>query len=99
VSEDVQRADVPELFRAVNERIQELANLSVNGVFDFVCECGDDACTEVMRLTEQEFADAHSQPGSFAVLPGHENHLHDQLVLRTPRYHLVRSRGSTVQQH
>jgi hypothetical protein len=86
--------EIPEFFRAVNHRIQELSALSVNGVFDFVCECSDETCTEVMTLTAQEYEDAHSRADSFAVRPGHEDTLFDEVVLRTPRYYLVISRGA-----
>jgi hypothetical protein len=86
--------EIADFFRAVNHRIQELSALSVDGVFDFVCECSNESCTEGMTLTAQEYDDTHSRADSFAVRPGHEDPLFDEVVLRTPRYYLVISRGA-----
>jgi hypothetical protein len=77
-----------ELFRTVNERIRELAG-SWQGTYDFVCECDDQECTRVLRLTESEYESLRGEPGLFAVLPGHERS-GDEIAARTERFVLVR---------
>jgi hypothetical protein len=89
---EVHEHEVPDLFHAVNERIREFEPVKAGGEYDFVCECLDDTCTEVMQLTWQEYESGHVEPGQFAVLPGHERERND-VVLRTERYFLVRQRA------
>jgi ATP-binding cassette, subfamily B, bacterial len=59
------------LFRGVNERIREL-EADRPGVYDFCCECEDETCTGVLRLTAWEYASARREEHWFVVLPGHE---------------------------
>jgi hypothetical protein len=89
---DVPHHEVSDLLRAVNERIHDFKPVTTGGEYDFVCECLDDTCTEVMQLTWQEYKSGHVEPGQFAVLPGHERERND-VVLRTERYFLVRQRA------
>jgi hypothetical protein len=63
---------VPELFRAVNDRIRELGDGWALGEYNFVCECVDDSCTRVLRMTADQYAALRDGPDQFAVLPGHQ---------------------------
>jgi hypothetical protein len=92
---EVPRHEVPDLLRAVNERIREFDPLETSGEYDFICECLDDTCTEAMHLTWQEYETGHVEPDQFAVLPGHEQPGHD-VVLRTARYFLVQRASLAV---
>jgi hypothetical protein len=60
------------LFREVNERIRELEGGRIVGEHDFVCECDDDTCTGVVRMTAEEYDAVRGKVDAFAVLPGHE---------------------------
>jgi hypothetical protein len=62
-----------ELFRAVNDRIRELERFWA-GEHDFVCECSDESCVEVIRMTSEEYEALRAKPTQFAMLPGHEVH-------------------------
>jgi hypothetical protein len=77
------------LFRAVNERIRELAWAWFDEQ-DFVCECADPECFQPMRMGSKEFDALRSDPRVFAVVPGHEHPATDAVLLRTDRYVLVR---------
>ena len=62
------------LFREVNERVK-----GINEGFgsrleeaEFVCECGDDSCTERIRMALAAYEELRSDPTHFAVLAGHE---------------------------
>ncbi len=78
------------LFRAVNERIRELA-AAWGGEYDFICECDDGACLRVLRLTEAEYEALRAYPDRFAVLPGHERTA-DEVVGQGDGYVVVRRR-------
>lgn len=84
------QATTSELFRSVNERIRELAG-TWPGTHDFVCECEDEGCTRVLRLTEAEYESLRTEAGLFAVLPGHEDE-GDEIAGRSDRFVLVRGR-------
>jgi hypothetical protein len=61
-----------DLFRAVNERIRELAGEWL-GDYDFMCECEDERCTRVLRMSAEQYEAVRSDPGTFVVLSGHES--------------------------
>ena len=85
------RADLGDAapFRAVNERIVALSAHAL-GTVDFVCECGDTACTRAMRMTLDEYRSMAAARGAHAVLPGHEQLDLEHPVGRTDRYVIVR---------
>ena len=59
------------LFRAVNECIRELAE-ELLGEYSFVCECDDETCMRVVRMTVEEYEALRQTTAAFAVIPGHE---------------------------
>lgn len=79
------------LFREVNERIEEVNEAFGldDGPVDFLCECGDDACTAPINLTLREYEDLRSEPTHFAVVPGHEIAGVERVVARNERYAVV----------
>jgi anti-sigma B factor antagonist len=61
-------------FRDYNNR--KLQRESVDETDDweriqFVCECGDNDCDEILAITAADFTTAHSAPNRFIVKPGH----------------------------
>jgi hypothetical protein len=81
-----------DLFRLVNDRIHEFCPPSITE-FDFVCECGNEDCTDAMQMTEREYEAARADTAQFAVLPGHELAF-AEVVTRTNRYLLVKNRDA-----
>ena len=64
------------LFRAVNERIEELSETFpavADDGFAVVCECGDIACAEPIFIAIVEYARVRTDPTLFILLPGHED--------------------------
>ena len=63
------------VFREVNEQVRELHRIfgEDGRVASFVCECGNDACTQpiTLKCTEYEAIRAHAR--RFLVAPNHEN--------------------------
>jgi hypothetical protein len=80
---------VSDLFRAVNDRIRELKE-TTTGECEFVCECDDEACMHVMRMTVAEYDSARLDPAQFAVLPGHQRPASQNVLSRSERFVLVK---------
>jgi hypothetical protein len=58
------------LFRAVNERIEEIAG--DNSKVEFVCECSDTECIETVELRLTDYEEIRANPIRFVIKPGHE---------------------------
>ena len=56
------------LFREVNDRIRDGANLDVS---IFVCECGYEDCISTVALTLEEYTRIRSNPTWFVLKPAH----------------------------
>jgi hypothetical protein len=85
-----------DLFREVNDRIEELSGDAHaqgarpdDGLLDFYCECGRDDCGERLRLTVAEYDHVRADNDRFAVLPGHETAEVEAIVERTERFLVV----------
>jgi len=81
------------LFRAVNERIRALEGDRAFGHYDFVCECGDESCTSVMRMTAEQYASVRAAVNQFAVLPGHERTEDEVVIVRAIGHVIVVKRA------
>ena len=82
------------VFREANERIeQRLEDLSLeHGRSPFLCECEDEGCTEVLRLTLTEYEHVREHPRRFFVAPGHDGGS-GEVVERHDRYVVVEKQG------
>ena len=61
------------VFREANERIAERrAELTaIDGPTPFLCECDDQRCTALVRLTLDEYEQVRSEATQFVIVPGH----------------------------
>ena len=60
------------LFREVNEQISALNNLGAQmETFPAVCECGNDACSEVVSVHRSLYESVRAQSDRFIVASGH----------------------------
>ncbi len=84
------------LFRHVNERIREVGDRFGIGVTEpnFVCECADASCAELVALTLDEYELVHSEPTHFALRPGHEGQGVESVVARDERFVIVEKHSS-----
>lgn len=80
------------LFREVNERIEDLAASA--SYTQFICECFDDACDQRVAMTVQEYEHIRSEGSQFFVLPGHNVQDVDEVVEANDRYLIVRKIGA-----
>jgi hypothetical protein len=82
------------LFREVNERVKGInVGFSDDGdEAEFICECGDESCTERVVMTLTDYERVRAEPRRFAVRPGHEVHELEEVVERTGTYLVVQKR-------
>jgi Ni,Fe-hydrogenase III small subunit len=60
------------LFREMNERLSRVYRASSGPEPEYICECGDAACTKGIVLTESEYGAVRGHPTRFAIASGHE---------------------------
>jgi hypothetical protein len=84
------------LYRAVNERIEELNRAfgELTETMSVVCECGDAACAEQIEIAIPEYEDVRAEPTHFVVLPGHEIADVEDVIAHRDGYDVVRKRES-----
>jgi hypothetical protein len=59
------------LFRNVNEEIRDASERFGSETGEFICECGDPACTEHVRVPLDEYERVRQDATQFVVQPGH----------------------------
>ena len=78
------------LFREVNERIKQVnIGLATIEATDFLCECGDEGCTQPISLTMSEYDAVRADPTHFAIVAGHLVPDIEHVILSTERYAVV----------
>jgi hypothetical protein len=83
-----------DLFRDVNDRIQRLAaDMLVDDLARYVCECVDLGCLTQIRATQDEYAEVRRRPVLFLVAPGHVDERYERVVMRTDRFEVVEKLG------
>ena len=90
----IARNDV--IFREANERMGETAEeYGAQTSIPFLCECADQECREIVRLTLEQFHEVRSHPRHFLNVPGHEASAHGwaQVIARTDGYVTVAKIG------
>ena len=82
------------LFREVNEQVRRLADNSHDShTADFVCECGQDTCTDRIPLPLAIYEAVRNHPRRFIILPGHENEF-EHVVERHDGFVIVEKEGA-----
>lgn len=85
-------------FREANEDIDAVAAVYEFGdgaAIPFICECSDERCMQIIRLSVDEYRRARSNDRWFVHAPGHEEEVPGavRLVEQTDRYALVEKIG------
>lgn len=89
------RARSQSLFRDVNERVKAI-NESFSIVVplgDWVCECGNQACSDRVGLTLEEYEAIRSDPTRFCVAPSHVDLAIEDVIDENDRFWVVQKRG------
>jgi hypothetical protein len=82
------------LFREVNERVREVRPEEPEAETGFLCECGEELCTETVYLSVAEYENVRSDPTQFIVRPGHEIGDVEAVIHRDERFTVVRKHPS-----
>lgn len=90
---DRRAAENENLFRRINERVEELGR----GLDELpiVCECSDAACVERLPgVQAAEYESVRGHPDWFFVAPGHERNDIESVVEERNGYLIVAKRGA-----
>jgi hypothetical protein len=74
------------LFRDVNEQIKGVLHMTY---IDFLCECADMECMEIIRLKQAEYETVRTHPERFPIKPGHDVPELERVVEEHDRYVVV----------
>jgi len=70
------------LYREVNARIRDVADTDVAGEpLEFLCECGNPACTETLELPLAVFDEVTAEPGRIILAAQHRASLEESEIL------------------
>jgi hypothetical protein len=81
-------------FREINERMKGL-NATFAGFtekFSIVCECDDAACIVQLSVRPEEYEALRADSTLFAVAPGHDTPMVEDVVEERDGYHVVRKK-------
>jgi hypothetical protein len=78
-----------DLLRAVNEQVRAFAaDIDGSAEIDFVCECPNRECFQVVRMTHSEFERVAATPGWYVVCSRHVGQ-HERVIEETRHYAVV----------
>ena len=85
------------LIRGVNERINGLSDSWFDDeARELLCECGDENCTQALRLTAGDYEAVRRDEAQFVVAPGHELIEVEDVVAEHEGWTVVRKRGEAA---
>jgi hypothetical protein len=88
-----------EIFRGINERIEEGAEQhGVNAPLPFHCECGRSSCLERIELAPPVYDRVVRERYRFVLAPGHEEAAIERVIERQPAYLVVEKVGEAREQ-
>jgi hypothetical protein len=87
--EEARIARTETVFRHVNERIAETADLFGSDQTDFVCECADADCQHRLEVPLEEYEEVRQEATHFLLAEGHEKPGFERIVERRGGYAIV----------
>ena len=83
------------LFREVNERVREIAEVhgADDHVYEFYCECSNADCTFQLRATLTEYEAVRAHPRRFLIAPSHSLPEIETVVERHDGWWVVEKHG------
>jgi hypothetical protein len=94
VPRDLRQTHNRELFKAVNDRIADLAaSFSIeNELHPFICECSQLGCTEPIEIPLAVYAQVRETPSAYLVRAGHEDPPTEETIVGHRDYRIVVAR-------
>jgi hypothetical protein len=95
VSREERLAQNEDFFRSVNERIRDLADGhgADQHAYEFLCECGNTACVERVKLTLEEYEAVRADATRFVLAEGHADGTIEKVVESAPDHVVVEKVG------
>ena len=88
-----------EVFRSINERIEEGAEQhGVEAPLAFHCECGRASCLDAIEIAPPVYERVVRERYRFVLIPGHEDAAIERVVERQPTYVVVEKIGEAREQ-
>lgn len=86
-------------FRALNERLRKGSGTwdAGEGSLELVCECGDEDCTQGIRMSPRDYEAVRSDEAQFMVVPGHERLEVESVVADRGTWLMVKKRGEAAE--
>jgi hypothetical protein len=86
-------------FRDINERLEDgLRQVRhTPELLEFICECGDRDCEELVTLTREEYESVRRDSRRFAVVPGHVFPETERVIGGNERYQAIEKFGAAVE--
>lgn len=79
-------------FRDANEHISAAAGAyGMDAPVPFICECGDARCSEILRLTLEQYGEVRADSRHFLNVPGHQTA--EEIVAERDGYVVVEKVG------
>ena len=97
MAERVGRNDA--IFRQANEGISDAADEDeMTEEIPFLCECAEEGCTEIVRLSHEEYESVRAEATHFLNAPGHEVAAgpYGEVIERNRQYVVVRKLGEAA---
>jgi hypothetical protein len=87
-----------ELFRNVNERIEEIsASVSRDQrLLEFLCECDRLGCEQKIQMASAEYEQVRAESTHFIVSAGHQDPRVERIISSTDRYVVVEKQGNAA---
>ena len=82
-----------DLFRSVNERIEEATAHHPEQWFEAVCECSDGGCAETIPITIAGYEHVRSAGRRFVMVDGHDRAEFERVVERHDAYVIAEKIG------
>lgn len=84
------------LFRHVNENMLKAGKRFLSAEQAFVCECGDDSCTDQLDVNVDDYERIRSNPIHFLIVPGHEILEYENVVERNDAWAVTEKTGDAA---
>jgi hypothetical protein len=88
------------IFRDANDQIERAAHEhDVHEGVPFLCECADERCTEIVRLSLAEYEKVRADPTHFVNAPGHHLPFADavRVIAQRDGYNVVEKLGRAAE--
>jgi hypothetical protein len=93
VSAGERRALNENVFRELNERLEQLGEEYGDDAVEFLCECADPACSAALSIPVSVYEAVRDHPRRFLIVPGHQGEGVERVVEEHPDYLVVEKLG------